>query len=347
MEFECLFKEKISNLYIMNINSELDLFPVIKVYVDVDVILFQWYCYQNWKEYRYGIKDVEQRKLLRNCSNELFYFYEKFLKTKYRYLPKGFEECCIDNDWQFCSGDNSYTRPKLSSVNFVKSIKKYQRKKEQKDAIKRSFVDIENISNGFYNMMKSQGWNLEENWLRCDIHVKSGITPSLTCLTGYREPPNVLWYNNGRKVDCLTLWHELGHVMHYSLAMKNQNFYQFESSIFVKEIIAFFWEALSLIYVIKCVDSCEKKTFLSAYKKQSDWYASSAESLKQENIAGYKCYYPIARNTGEHLALAVLENRVSKQTIIEFMSMGAKLTASTLMRTAGIKDDNYKPITPY
>ncbi|MEF1285717.1 hypothetical protein QTN94_17760, partial [Vibrio sp. M250220] len=76
----------------------------------------------------------------------------------------------------------------------------------------------------------------------------------------------------------------------------------------------------------------------------ADWYIKNAGDLEKENKVEYGSYYPLARETGERLALALLNNRVSQKQIIDYMCMGAKLTATTLIQAAGLKNDD-EPIT--
>lgn len=228
----------------------------------------------------------------------------------------------------------TFYRLKKIYLSPLRSNKKATKKRRKPEDLKQLFIKI----------MRNNDWKIKKHWLNCNIQKQSGFSSSLTCLSGYKNTPNILWYNNFSIGDDLVLWHELAHVMHYNLAMENQNFYQFEPSILVKEIIAFFWEALSLVYITQSTEPDEAKAFWNAYREQSDWYIKNAGDLKKENKVEYGSYYPLARATGERLALALLDNRVSRKQIIDYMCMGEKLTATTLIQAAGLKNDD-EPIT--
>ncbi len=323
---------------------------VVDQYIRVDVLLFEWYYLLIWEQYCDQKNNEKQRNLVKHYAHKLFHFYDNDLKNRDRDLPEILE---MGQGGEELLGWLSYPLKSgvLGSDGFLESVKKAMRKDkvcvEQRHTTK-SIDDLKlDEKSKFINLMHTHGWAFKVGWLDCTITQKKGSDHSLTCLSGYKKPPNVLWCSNGQKGDWLILCHELGHVMHYNLAMDNQNFYQFEPSILVKEIIAFFWEALSLMYMVQHTEPLEANVFMSDYKKQSGWYTSNAESLKQQNKVEYASYYPLARAIGEHLALALQNNRVSREQITDYMSMGANLKVSTLMHAAGIKDFNNEPTTAH
>ncbi|MGD8121917.1 hypothetical protein [Vibrio sp. TRT 2004] len=339
-EFHKLAKTNLKKI-LSEINNK-DTISHVKIayyYTKLDSLLFDILCEINWRK---NIKLPLDKKW-----EYAVILYSKKLQTIYSNTNENIKEnldklmCDRHNERHELKGNNIIT---LSPPTFyrLKNICLNQLKSEPKATeIRRKPEDLKQT---FIKIMRTNDWKIKKHWLNCNIHEQNGFSSSLTCLSGYKKTPNILWYNNFIIGDDLVLWHELAHVMHYNLAMENQSFYQFEPSILVKEIIAFFWEALSLVYITQTTKPDEAKAFWNAYKEQSDWYIKNAGDLEKENKVEYGSYYPLARATGERLALALLDNRVSRKQIIDYMCMGEKLTATTLIQAAGLKNDD-EPIT--
>lgn len=339
-----LFREKMDYLVELQSKEAKDITIVIEEYVQVDKLLYQLYCQQNWALYFHGVSD--ERKTLHNCAKELHDYFHGSLRKEIHLFPDGFiDECFKDNQpLPLLEGNFLYSSFNPASVFLKRAEKALQldiHHERYETSLKRSY---QNIFIWFKTLLEFNGWNISKMNMRCLIYERHNLRSSLTCLMGYGNTPNILWHNGGRHLDCLTLWHELGHVMHYNLSMANKNFYQFEPSLLVKEIIAFFWEALLLIYVIETSNQQEANAFFNDYIRQTNSYILSAKRLKAQEKTEYESYYPIARYIGELLVVEFLENRISRQQIIGYMCMGATLKATTLIKAAGIKDDN-EPVT--
>ncbi|WP_159737631.1 hypothetical protein [Vibrio atypicus] len=318
-------------------------------YTELDSLLFDWYCELLWERSirENSIKNSELKKIsiLATTLNNIYKQAKPEEKKTLQELIKTYNHVVLEQE--IIQQKRGLIRHKKRYSKFEEYLKSKYFFNQKNNTKNLNINNSNQVKYSILSIIKSNEWDIDDAWLSCNIQKMPGTLPSLTCLVGYKKPPNVLWHCNGSKGDILILCHEFGHVMHYNLAMENQNFYQFEPSLLVKEIIAFFWEALSLVYLMQCVESYKAKAFLSSYKKQSNWYIENAENIKQENQVVYGSYYPLARVTGEHLALALLDNRISQKQIIDYMKMGAKLKATTLIQAAGIKDNNDEPITPY
>lgn len=318
---------------------------VIEKYVEMDKLLFLAYCQTNWSYYFNSVKKDHSKTF--SYAEELQHYFQDNLCHKAGLFPEGFlddnaqeDQLQLQIEWldDAKSNDSVFENFLLGGFKTVSCTKNYD--------LNLCMTDCGFELLTYFNQLLSlNNWDTLKLNTECQIYERNGSKPSLTCLMGYRNKPNVLWNRNDEYTDCLTLWHEIGHVIHYNLSMANQNFYQFEPSVLIKEIFAFFWEALLLCYATQSSSKQQAKALFTSYKLQSEYYSAITEKTKNKKDRTYESHYPYARYIGEQLVVAYLGERISQQQIIDYMSMGAKLTATTLIQSAGIKDKTNEPIT--
>jgi|GEM_PF-4966611 len=341
-----LFRDKMNELNdCYKLSSPHEAKNIIEKYVEMDKLLFLAYCQTNWNYYFNNV-NKDHRKIL-SYAEELQKYFQDNLSQKVGLFPEGFldDNSQEDSLWlkiQYL-GDIESQEPVLE--NFVNRYFKTVSRTVNHDLnLCKTDCSFELLA--YFNQLLSlNNWDTLKLNTECQVYERDDSKPSLTCLMGYRKRPNVLWNRNEEYTDCLTLWHEIGHVIHYNTSMANQNFYQFEPSVLIKEIIAFFWEALLLCYATKSSSKQQAKALITSYKMQTEYYSIISEKIKNKKNRIYESYYPFARYIGEQLVVAYLEERISQQQIIDYMSMGAKLTATTLIQATGTKDKTDELIT--
>lgn len=103
-----------------------------------------------------------------------------------------------------------------------------------------------------YNKIIASSFN--EGWI--DSVNNKGKRGGAYCTAAYTSHPFVLMSYEGMLNDVSTLIHELGHAMHYYYAINNQNYQDYDYSIFVAEVASQVNEILLSRYLLD--NSCDK-----------------------------------------------------------------------------------------
>lgn len=99
-----------------------------------------------------------------------------------------------------------------------------------------------------------------ERWI--DVFPNKNKRSGAYCTCCYETHPYVVTNFNERYGDVATLAHELGHAMHYYYAAKNNNYCDYNYTIFVAEVASQVNEALLAMHILKTSKDKEEKIFV-------------------------------------------------------------------------------------
>jgi len=177
---------------------------------------------------------------------------------------------------------------------------------------------------GFQMLFNHFSWGIKREVIDVEIVIKTSQNNSATCLLGYNKDIKVLWNKHNKYQDVLTVCHELGHVLHYRLAMEEQSFYYFEPIEIIRETFAFFFEGIALFYLCYFSDEKVKKLLVDDFKKQRENYLSSNSNYI------YGSYYHNAIVLSDILILGYIESKIKQKDIWSLMKMGGRLNTKIL-----------------
>ncbi len=141
-----------------------------------------------------------------------------------------------------------------NNVSLVQSFEKKYSYEEAKNLICQSLK----ILGKDYNQVLTRAF--EENWI--DVFPNKNKRSGAYCTCCYETHPYVLTNYNERYGDVATLAHELGHAMHYHYAMKNNQYCDYNYTIFVAEVASQVNEVLLAKYILKTSQNKEEKIFV-------------------------------------------------------------------------------------
>lgn len=102
--------------------------------------------------------------------------------------------------------------------------------------------------------------SFDEGWI--DVYPYENKRGGAYCTCAYKTHPYVL-LNHDDTFNCVsTLAHELGHAMHYHYAVKNNNYANYNYSIFVAEVASQVNEILLIKHMLKATDKKDEKLYL-------------------------------------------------------------------------------------
>lgn len=139
----------------------------------------------------------------------------------------------------------------------VSLTKDYEKKYSYEEA-RNLICDALKVLGSDYSSVLSRAFN--ENWI--DVFPNKNKRSGAYCTCCYDTHPYVVTNFNEKYGDVATLAHELGHAMHYYYAAKNNNYCDYNYTIFVAEVASQVNEALLAMHILKSSEDQEEKLFV-------------------------------------------------------------------------------------
>ena len=163
------------------------------------------------------------------------------------------------------------------------------------------------------------------------VIVKQGKGPSCCFVHKYQKVPKIV-ISRSDEGNPFVLAHEMGHCIHFYLSMLKQHFYAFEASIYVRESLAFMFEALTLVFFCNRSNASDKKAHIEQYKENSSYYLGENSGVTDS----YRKYYPLARIVGEALAVRIITGKITSEKIVECLCSGGHLKIEELVKLSRV-----------
>ncbi len=141
-----------------------------------------------------------------------------------------------------------------TTVSLVANYEKKYSYEEASDLIKKA---LEILGSDYSNVL-SQAF--ENRWI--DVFPNENKRSGAYCTCCYETHPYVVTNFNERYGDVATLTHELGHAIHYYYAAKNNQYCDYNYTIFVAEVASQVNEALLAMHILKNSDNKKEKLFV-------------------------------------------------------------------------------------
>jgi len=141
-----------------------------------------------------------------------------------------------------------------TTVSLVANYEKKYSYEEASDLIKKA---LEILGSDYSNVL-SQAF--ENRWI--DVFPNENKRSGAYCTCCYETHPYVVTNFNERYGDVATLAHELGHAIHYYYAAKNNQYCDYNYTIFVAEVASQVNEALLAMHILKNSDNKKEKLFV-------------------------------------------------------------------------------------
>lgn len=141
-----------------------------------------------------------------------------------------------------------------TTVSLVANYEKKYSYEEASDLIKKA---LEILGSDYSNVL-SQAF--ENRWI--DVFPNENKRSGAYCTCCYETHPYVVTNFNERYGDVATLVHELGHAIHYYYATKNNQYCDYNYTIFVAEVASQVNEALLAMHILKNSDNKKEKLFV-------------------------------------------------------------------------------------
>ncbi len=168
-----------------------------------------------------------------------------------------------------------------------------------------------------------------------DIYVNDFDSASCCFIVEYNTIPKIL-LSSKETNNFLLIAHEVGHCIHFYLAMKNQHFYAFETSVYVRESIAFMFEALVLVFLCTWCDMADRNKIIKNYINESKYYFNINDELSPILDNSYRKYYPLSRIVGESLAIKIIKGEITPEYVKEYLCSGGHLTIEKLLKLSEV-----------
>ncbi len=139
----------------------------------------------------------------------------------------------------------------------VSLVKDYEKKYSYKEATSLIKDALQVLGEEYSNVLARA---FDEQWI--DVFPNKNKRSGAYCTCCYETHPYVLTNFNERYGDVATLAHELGHAMHYYYAAKNNNYCDYNYTIFVAEVASQVNEALLAMHILKNSNNKEEKLFV-------------------------------------------------------------------------------------
>ena len=136
----------------------------------------------------------------------------------------------------------------------VPIIKNYEKKYSYEEASELIKEALEVLGEYYSDVLKKA---FNENWI--DVFPNKNKRSGAYCTCVYKTHPYVLTNYNERYDDVATLAHELGHAMHYYYALENNNYCDYNYTIFVAEVASQVNEALLAFHILNTSSNKEEK----------------------------------------------------------------------------------------
>ena len=163
------------------------------------------------------------------------------------------------------------------------------------------------------------------------VIVKKDKGQSCCFVHKYQQVPKIV-ISCSDEGNPFVLAHEMGHCIHFYLSMLKQHFYAFEASIYVRESLAFMFEALTLVFFCNRSNASDKKAHIEQYKKNSSYYLGENSGVTDS----YRKYYPLARIVGEALAVRIITGKITSEKIVEWLCSGGHLKIEELVKLSRV-----------
>lgn len=141
--------------------------------------------------------------------------------------------------------------------NSVSLVEEYEKKYTYEEA-SALIQEALKILGSDYSTVLARAFN--ENWI--DVFPNKNKRSGAYCTCAYETHPYVLTNFNERYGDVATIAHELGHAMHYYYAAQNNNYCDYNYTIFVAEVASQVNEALLAMHILKNSENKKEKLFI-------------------------------------------------------------------------------------
>ncbi len=184
------------------------------------------------------------------------------------------------------------------------SITKEYNKKYTFEEAKNIILDaLKVMGKDYLNVLKKAFAN---NWI--DSRIIDSKRSGAYCTCAYDTHPYVVCSYEGKLNDISTIAHELGHAMHYYYAQTNQDYQNYNYSIFVAEVASQVNEIILTDYILKnSTDKEEKKYLLDQILQRF-----KATIIRQTMFAEYEDNIHTIEANGEILTKDVLTSEYLK-----------------------------------
>ena len=186
---------------------------------------------------------------------------------------------------------------------FANITKEYNKKYTFEEAKNIILDALKVMGKDYLNVLKKAFAN---NWI--DSRIFDSKRSGAYCTCAYDTHPYVVCSFEGKLNDISTIAHELGHAMHYYYAQTNQDYQNYNYSIFVAEVASQVNEIILTDYILKnSTDNEEKKYLLDQILQRF-----KATIIRQTMFAEYEDKIHTIEANGEILTKDVLTSEYLK-----------------------------------